>query len=122
MLLRWISGAAVQDAGVAWYLDEWDGGTGQPGWLGAPVGSRPINSAGVYTPPNAAASTAYTTYGIITIIYQNGVAYLFPAGTNDTPTGTTQTLPTAALQNGGGTQITYNLTPSGSLPPGVVSA
>lgn len=116
-LLRQISGA-VSTKGFVWMLDEWNAGVGKLGWLGAPIGPRPLNtSTGAYIPPNAAATLAYNTYGIITIIASGGVAYLYPAGNNDTTTGLSAvTLPTGALQNGGGKHITYTVTPVGSKP------
>lgn len=118
-LLRWFCGTPSGN-GNTWWFDEFDAGAGNLGWLGQPIGSRTVNSSGVYTPPNAAAVTAYGS-GIITIPFAGGTVYLFPGGTNDSQGSTAVTLPTAALQGGGGHHIKYNNSPTNNTPPNVTS-
>jgi hypothetical protein len=121
-LLRWIIGVQ-NDASVPYLFDEWNAGANRLGYLGTPSGARGLSVSGgsaVYTPQSTAASNAYAQ-GIMTIPFSGGTAYYYPAGTNDAISGSNVTLPSTALQNGGGHHITYTLTPSGSIPPGASS-
>jgi hypothetical protein len=123
-LLRWIFGMQ-NDASSVYLFDEFNAGANKLGWLGAPSGARGLTVSGgsaSWSPPagNTAAANAWAQ-GIITILYAGGVAYYYPAGTDDVITGSNVTLASSALQGGGGRNITYTLTPSGSIPPGVTS-
>jgi hypothetical protein len=121
-LAWWRCGFGSPSPTSAIWLDELDAGVGSLKWLGTPSTSRLVSpTTGVYSPPNSAAATAYSTYGIITIPFSGGTVYLYPAGANDSVTGSAVTLPSGALQNGGGHHITYTVTPSAYIPSGVTS-
>jgi hypothetical protein len=66
------------------------------------------------------AASAYSIYGIITILFQNGVGYLYPAASGDTQSGSNITLTSAYLQGGGGTTLTYTVEGSNG-PPSIPS-
>jgi len=108
-LLRCITAIQVGANGYAYWFDAWDAGVGQLHWKGAPVGARPLNSSGVYQPPNSTAAAAWSTYGIITNIFENSIDYIYPAASNDSTSGLSAvTLSSSYLQNGGGYHIHYN--------------
>lgn len=98
------------------YFDELDAGVGTPGWLGTPTNIPFFNTSGIYLPPNAAANLAYSTYGVMTFTYANGNVYLFPPGAANAAVGSAVTLPTGALQNGGGHHISYPLAGANGPP------
>jgi len=122
LLMRWV--VAFQNyaygGGTTWAFDELDAGTNSAGYLGAPTGSRPVSSFGAYVAPNSVAASAYSIYGIITILFQNGVGYLYPAASGDTQSGSNITLTSAYLQGGGGTTLTYTVEGSNG-PPSIPS-
>lgn len=123
--LRWIVGAPSNND-VPFWFDEFDTGSNNGtnlGWLGQPIGSRCMDSSGNYIAPNATALSAYNEYGVITLLFQNGVVYIFPNNVSGdgTPTAANINMSTGYLQGGGGTHITYTVTPSGSVPLGVTS-
>jgi hypothetical protein len=121
LLMRWVAAFQNNHGSYTWAFDELDAGTNSAGYLGAPTGTRPVNaSTGAYVPPNSTAASAYSIYGIITILFQNGVGYLYPAATGDTQSGSNITLTSAYLQGGGGTTLTYTVEGSNG-PPSIPS-
>ncbi len=100
LLLRWVYFISLN--GQSFWMDEFDAGVGNFGWLGAPIGAR---------------NTTTPTNGPVFVIpFTGGKAYLYPAGTGDAPSG-------SAYQVNGvsGRHITYSVTPAGMRPPGVTS-
>jgi hypothetical protein len=87
-MMRWISSIASYEGDV-WWFDEWDGGVGNLNWLGTATGAR------TFTPTLPTSSPA-----IIVLQFQNGCAYLYPAGNNDSVSGLSAvTIPQAQLVN-----------------------
>ena len=121
LLMRWVAGFQNNNGTSTWWMDEFDAGVaGNGGYLGAPTGSRPVSSFGAYVAPNSVAASAYSIYGIITILFQNGVGYLYPAASGDTQSGSNITLTSAYLQGGGGTTLAYTVEGSNG-PPSIPS-
>src|ERR1019366_5704117 len=68
--LQWCVGMSLEGSVGVVYFDELDAGDNTPGWLGAARNAPFFNSNGTYRPPNATASSLFSSNGVMTFTYQ----------------------------------------------------